>query len=44
MMELLVTDFFISSIIKKAGATPRTNIAWAENGLRAALRRRTWGC
>jgi len=25
-------------------AIPSTNIGWAENGLRAALRRRTWGC
>jgi len=26
------------------GAIPSTNIGWAENGLRPALRRRTWGC
>jgi len=25
-------------------AIPSTNKGWAENGLRAALRRRTWGC
>jgi len=25
-------------------AIPRTNRGWAENGLRSALRRRTWGC
>jgi len=24
-------------------AIPSTNTGWAENGLRAALRRRTWG-
>ena len=26
------------------GAIPSTNTGWVENGLRAALRRRTWGC
>ena len=26
------------------GAIPSTNTGWAENGLREALRRRTWGC
>lgn len=25
-------------------ATPSTNTVWAENGLTAALGRRTWGC
>ena len=26
------------------GAIPSTNTGWAEKGLRAALRRKTWGC
>jgi len=28
----------------RVGVIPSTNTGWAENGLRAAMRRRTWGC
>ena len=28
----------------KVRAIPSTNTGWAENSLRAVLRRRTWGC
>jgi len=32
----------LQSIQEQNGAIPRTNTGWAENGLRAALLRRTW--
>ncbi|GAB0183693.1 triadin [Grus japonensis] len=31
-------------VLHMGWAIPSTTAGWAENGLRAALRRRTWGC
>ena len=31
-------------VLQLGGGIPSTDGGWAENGLRAALRRRIWGC